>query len=103
MWPAQIRAALAVPPRSLEELRPQRGTVALRVTAPGCPACARFEVEDRADFEAQLGLPVVEWNCTCASHRRAALAAGVHDVPAYVILPSRGAMQVRLPLAGGGG
>tara|TARA_B110000046_G_scaffold4946_1_gene5258 strand:+ start:522 stop:839 length:318 start_codon:yes stop_codon:yes gene_type:complete len=104
MWPAQYRAARAVPPHSLEELRPAHGTVALRITLPGCTECARFEVEDRSDYEAWLkhgeGVThIYDWDCQRASYRRSAEAAGVDELPSYVLLPAKGAPRVVRPHA----
>lgn len=98
---ALLRAAQAVAPRSLDELRPRRsgGLVVLRCTVPGCAACADFESR-RGAFERTLGAtaPVVPWDCSRPAHRRLAVAAGVDDLPAYVLLPpGREPLRVRRP------
>lgn len=102
MWPAQYRATRAVAPRSVEELRPARGVVALRVTMPGCTECARFEVEGRAAYEEALrrdkGVTHIhDWSCKRASYRRVALDAGVEDLPSYLLVPARGEVRVERP------
>ena len=99
MWPAQYRAARAVVPHSLNELRPTHGLVALRCTLPGCTKCAAFEVEGRDAFEVALGaVSVLPWDCAHARRRRLAEAAGVDDLPAYVLLrPRKAKITVVVP------
>ena len=102
MWPAQYRATRAVAPRSVEELRPRHGVLALRVTMPGCTECARFEVEGRAAYEEALrrdeGVTHIhDWSCKRASYRRVAMDAGVEDLPSYVLVPARGSTRVARP------
>ena len=97
---ARYRALAAVPPATLEELAPSRGTVALRCRAPGCARCADFEVQGRDAFEASLGVDlVVPWDCGHARRRDLALAAGVTAVPAYVVLEAGGGVRVLRPPA----
>ena len=99
MWPAALRAAAAVPPPSLDALRPcGDGVVALRCTGRGCAACAAFESDgDRGRFEAALGAVVVPWDCAAPARRALARAAGVDALPAYVVLRARGPPQVVVP------
>ena len=86
MWPVQYRAAYAVVPSSLDELRPPRGVVALRCTLPGCVRCAAFEAEGRDAFEAGLRATVLPWDCKHRARHALAEAAGVDQLPAYVLL-----------------
>ena len=93
MWKSYLRSLEAVAPASLESIRPRAPgapDLVLRCHAPGCAACARFETEGRADFEARAfrGADVVAFDCRGAQQRRLALAAGVDDLPAYIVLSS---------------
>jgi hypothetical protein len=101
MWPAQRRAIDVAPRVTLDDLRPYRGEVALRCTLRGCTECATFETEGRAAYERELrargAADVLHWDCADPARRRVALAAGVDALPAYVIVPSRGAPRVRTP------
>ena len=83
---AYFRAVHAVLPPTLESVRPRHGKIALRCTMSGCTECARFETEYRAVFEDRLGMAVVEWDCTRQRPRDLALAAGVDQLPAYIVL-----------------
>lgn len=100
---ARYRAVTAVPPKTLDELRPRReGTsIALRCTLPSCPACKRFEAT-RAQYEQKLSSSrkvshVVPWDCASEPHRALALKAGVKGVPAYVVIPHTGHIRVQHP------
>lgn len=99
MWPAQVRAATAVP-RTLEDLRPAKGTVALRCSMPGCRKCLAFKsqqpVYERA-LRAKGVIEVIPWNCKHKTRRDIALNAGVDDLPAYVLLSARGKPCVVTP------
>ena len=101
---ALLRSWEAVAPSSLDAARvPGAGTVALRCTLAGCESCARFETEDRADFEQGLyrgGVSdIVEWDCGSSRHRELAIQAGVDELPAYVLLgpPPQAVRVVRPP------
>lgn len=88
---ALLRSATAIPPRSLDELRPPVGhrPIALFCTREGCSNCAAFDVEDRAEF--QKSLPVSEiqpWDCGNEHKKNLAIDAGVDVLPAYLLIPS---------------
>lgn len=90
MQRALYRCASTVAPASLDELRPPPGerAIALRCTMRGCTSCARFEAEERDDYERDMDVSeIVPWDCTGRAHRALATAAGVEHVPAYVIVP----------------
>ena len=98
MQRALERSYRTVPVRSLSEFRYRSGTVAVRCTRTGCSQCADFDANGRIAFEEQLGaIRIVEWNCDGDHQRDAALAAGVNDLPAYVIVDRDGSMHVREP------
>ena len=97
---ARYRALACVPPNTLAELTPARGTIALQCSAPGCARCATFEVEERAEFEkASLdGVDyIVPWNCADHHRRQLAMDAGVRAIPAYVLLSASSEPRVLTP------
>lgn len=98
---ARYRALACVPPDTLAELTPVRGTIALRCSAPGCARCATFEVEERADYEKTFhGVDhIVPWNCADPHRRQLAMDAGVRAIPAYVLLSSSSEPRVLTPQA----
>ena len=101
-WPAYRRSLEAVPPRSLEEIRPAKGVLILRCTLPGCTACAAFQTERRAAYEGHLKqkhhpVSFLDWNCGSAHRRKLAVDVGVDDLPAYVFVPARGRIRVEEP------
>lgn len=95
------RCYRAVPLRHVRDLAPTRGVLALRCTRTGCTACADFETDGRLSFEERLKtehpshLNVRRWNCDDADMRTLALAAGVTDIPAYLLISPGGHVEVR--------
>lgn len=95
---AFVRALRAVPPRSLDEVRPPAGCeYAFLCSSAKCSRCDDFSRDGRASFEARLPptTRVLEWECDARGARDAALAAGVEQIPAYVFVPSEGTTRVR--------
>lgn len=91
-WPAQRRAFDTVPPKTLTDLGALYPVpLALRCFTHGCVACSEFDVERRATYEARRlkGHTIVPWNCADADNRALAMAAGVAELPAYLVLPRR--------------
>ena len=91
-WPAQRRAFDAVPPRTLTDLAALHSApMALRCFTHGCIACSEFDVERRATYEERRlkGHTIVPWNCADAENRALAMAAGVTELPAYLVLRQR--------------
>lgn len=85
------RAMEAIGPRSLEDLRPGTGRIALRCTLPGCTQCADFEASGaQGRFETRLSVHrTLHWDCSRPQHKHLARACGVDRIPAYVILPAK--------------
>jgi hypothetical protein len=84
MWPAERRVLLTL------GVAPPSVPVALLCTLPDCRRCDRFKAGARADFERRFaGVEVCEFDCSDPVRRRVARAAGVSDLPAYVILDPR--------------
>jgi hypothetical protein len=67
----------------------------------GCTACADFETDGRVAFEERLKsehathLNIRRWNCDDTEMRNLALAAGVTDIPVYLLISSAGDVDVR--------
>ena len=96
---AFLRSLSAVPPLTLEDLRPPAGgpPLALRCTRPGCTSCAAFETEGQQQFEATLGpYEIVDWRCDTRQRRALAVSAGVTMLPSYIFLPSRPEVSYRV-------
>lgn len=91
------RCLRALPP-TLVALRPAHGAVALRCYRAGCAACSDFAVNDRAAYEAALGMTVIPFDCGDPQKRDLARYAGVRDLPAYVVVPAHGPVTVRTAL-----
>ena len=95
------RCYRAVPLTHVRDLAPKRGVVALRCVRTGCTACADFETDGRIAFEERLKtehashLNIRRWNCDDTEMRNLALAAGVTDIPAYLLISSSGEVEVR--------
>lgn len=95
------RCYRAVPLTNVRELAPTRGVVALRCVRTGCTTCADFETDGRLTFEERLRsehsshLNIRRWNCDDTDMRNLALAAGVTDIPAYLLISSTGDVEVR--------
>ena len=95
------RCYRAVPPAHLRDLAPARGVLALRCTRTGCIACADFETDGRIAYEERLrgaetrGVTIRRWNCDVPELRDLARAAGVTDLPAYVLVRPSGDVTVR--------
>jgi len=95
------RCYRAVPLKHVRDLAPKRGVLALRCVRTGCTACADFETDGRPVFEERLKsehssrLNIRRWNCDDAEMKDLALAAGVTDIPAYVLISSTGDVEVR--------
>lgn len=70
---------------------------------PGCIACATFETDSKAEYEAKEDIfrgvhTKLTWDCSSPEHRRLALEAGVDELPAYVFIPARpDAMYIQRP------
>ena len=97
MEAAFYRAVRVSPPASLHEMRPSRGTVVLRCTYPGCTQCAEFVTSGaRARYEDALST-VVPWDCGRPAYKALALAHGVDQLPAYVMVPATGPIRVETP------
>lgn len=91
MEAALFRSVRAVVPKTLDELRLPKDTVVLRCVLPGCAACADFAPR-RAEYERKRGWRhVLRWDCSHKRRRQLAMDAGVGDLPAYVVVPPRGA------------
>jgi hypothetical protein len=99
--PSVDRAFRAVPALRAEEMRPHRGAVALKCFRPSCPDCDAYERGGERDaFEREeLGsdVHVHSWDCSEPRKRDLALAAGVEDLPAYVVVGSDGSVRVARP------
>lgn len=96
MHAAWIRSARGIV-QDLEDVRMKSKTLALLVTKPGCPECAEFENERmyQAEQEASFrGATLVGWHCDTLAATDAARKAGVTDLPALVIVPPSGDLQV---------
>lgn len=94
------RCFRAVPLTHVRDLAPKRGVLALRCSRTGCSACADFETDGRPAFEDRLRadephLTIRKWNCDVPEMRELALAAGVTDIPAYVLVRPNGEVTVR--------
>lgn len=101
-WPSLYRASQVVAPKSLEELRPRKGMIALRCTLPGCRACRAFAAKSRDAHERALRArgvtAVLPWNCASPKHRDLAVGAGVDELPSYVLIPvGKGTIRVERP------
>ena len=84
------RSFRAVPVKTLDELRPTRGRIALRCYLPNCTSCASFDGDGRVAFEESLEVSrIIPWNCSAPENRRLAKRYGIKDIPAYIIVPSR--------------
>ena len=99
MWRSLLRALESTPVSSLDDLRPFTGQRdrALRCHVPGCASCAKFDTERRLDFEESTfrgAADVVSFDCSSSQHRRLAVAAGVSNLPAYILLSDRGTPRV---------
>lgn len=105
MWPAYGRAAQVFAPKHLVDLRRDcaGGAVALRCFLPQCRACKRFynSPAKRKSFEAQelpQGTQIIPWDCAQSDqHRQLAAAAGVDNLPAYVLISVNGTISVIEP------
>lgn len=83
-----LRSWTVVAPQSVSDMsREYPRKLALWCTQPGCTGCARFEAEDKAEYEAAHlhGYTVLPWNCSQVGHRELAFAAGVERTPAYLV------------------
>lgn len=95
------RCYRAVPIKHVRELASAHGVLALRCVRTGCSACADFETDGRLSFEERMRsemqsrLTIRRWNCDGAEMRKLALAAGVTDIPAYILISSSGNVEVR--------
>ena len=92
MWPAYGRSVQLAPPKTIDELRPRKGEIALLCTLPECPACRKF-TSKKAAFEKKhfrSSTKIIDWDCS--NQRRSALAttAGVDDIPAYIVIGANG-------------
>lgn len=96
------RCFRAVPVKSLSEVRPAHGAVALRCHTHGCSACADFDVNHRAQFE-ETALPkdttVWSWDCDVEPQRALAIDAGAVSLPTYIVVPATGPIVVHDPVA----
>lgn len=103
MYNAKLRSFLAVPPKNIEELRPRKQDarkLVLFCVSAQCTACHAFKTgPDRKAFEKTLGdeVHIVTWPCDSEAHRHVALLAGVKRIPAYVIVPCSGDIEIRTP------
>ena len=78
-------------PVTLENLRPTRGTVAIKCFTTSCPNCRSFDLDldGRRSFEQTLSATyVLPWNCDDPELGSMAVAVGVTDLPAYIVLSS---------------
>lgn len=94
------RCYRAVPLTHVRDMAPRRGVLALRCSRTGCIACADFETDGRPAFEDRLyadeaHLVIRKWNCNLPEMRELAFAAGVTDIPAYILVRSTGEVIVR--------
>ena len=88
---AFLRSLEAVPPASLEEIRPRKmdaPDLVLRCHMPGCSVCAKFETEGQHAFEEThfRGADVIDFDCGRTKHRTLAMGAGVDELPCYIVL-----------------
>lgn len=88
---AFLRSLEAVPPSTLEEIRPRTvgaSDLVLRCFMPGCSSCAKFETEGQASFEEThfRGADIIDFDCRGKKQRNLAMNAGVDDLPAYIVL-----------------
>ena len=95
------RCYRAVPLAHVRDLAPSRGVLALRCTKSGCISCADFATDGRIAFEERLRarhpdfVAIRPWNCDVTEMRDLALAAGVSQLPAYVLVRASGEVAVR--------
>ena len=95
------RCYRAVPLTHVRDLAPARGVVALRCVRTGCTACADFETDGRLAFEERLTsehsshVNIRRWNCDDTDMRKLAVAAGATDIPVYLLISSKGDVEVR--------
>ena len=97
MQAAVERCYRAVPP-TLADMRPRRDALALKCFRSDCVECRAFDADGRLSFEESLGVTrVLPWCCDEADRRRVAVAAGVVDLPAYIVLSADGSTRVVRP------
>lgn len=94
------RCYRAVPLNHVRDLAPKRGVLALRCVRTRCIACTDFETDGRIAFEERLQseeashVTIRRWNCDSEEMRQLALAAGVTDIPAYILIYPLGDVKV---------
>lgn len=74
-------------PVTLDNVRPASGRIAIKCFKTTCPECRAFDADGRLAFEETLDAThILPWNCDDPHLRALALDAGVHDLPAYILL-----------------